>query len=62
MSAEIVNLRRARKTRDRAAAKARAAENDARHGESKAARKRREAEATLERRRLEGLKRDEPGD
>ncbi len=51
--AEIVNLRQARKARARAAAAAEADTNAARHGESKADKARRKAEAALSARRLD---------
>lgn len=55
---DIINLRRARKARDRAREKAEAATRAAQHGESEAARRRREAEALIEDRRLDGARRD----
>lgn len=60
--AEIINLRRARKGRERAEASARAAENRARHGRSKS--ERLAADATREQldRALDGARRDDPQD
>ena len=52
--AEIVNLRRARKARDRASAEAKAEQNRMAFGRTKAERKLTEAEKTLAERRLEG--------
>ncbi len=52
--AEIVNLRRARKVRDRAEAEALAAQNRIEFGRTRAERKLAEAEKTLAARRLEG--------
>lgn len=52
--AEIVNLRRARKARDRASAEAQAGQNRIAFGRTKAERKLTEAEKTLAERRLEG--------
>ncbi|RXT54993.1 hypothetical protein B6S44_11905 [Bosea sp. Tri-44] len=52
--AEIVNLRRARKARDRATAEAQAAQNRIDFGRTKAERTLTEAEKTLAKRRLEG--------
>lgn len=60
--AGAVNLRQARKRRARMAARAEADANAARHGEPKAARRLREAEAGLEARRLDGLRRDDRED
>jgi hypothetical protein len=54
MTAEIVNLRKARKAKARAADEARAAENRALFGRSKAERKATEAEKDLTLRRLDG--------
>ena len=58
--AEIVNLRRARKARDRAADEARAAENRAKFGRPKADRDRVAAEAERDASRLDGHRREEP--
>jgi hypothetical protein len=52
--AEIVNLRRARKARDRASAEAQAEQNRIAFGRTKAERKLSEAEKALAERRLEG--------
>ncbi|WID97731.1 DUF4169 family protein [Bosea vestrisii] len=52
--AEIVNLRRARKARDRASAEAQAAQNRIEFGRTKAERKLTEAEKAQAERRLEG--------
>ncbi|UAK23732.1 DUF4169 family protein [Sphingomonas nostoxanthinifaciens] len=52
--AEIVNLRRARKARDRAEAAAHATANRARHGRTKADRSATEAEAARAEQRLDG--------
>ncbi|MBR3190240.1 DUF4169 family protein [Bosea sp. (in: a-proteobacteria)] len=52
--AEIVNLRRARKARDRASAEAQAEQNRIAFGRTKAERKLTEAEKALAERRLEG--------
>jgi hypothetical protein len=52
--AEIVNLRRARKARDRASSEAQAEQNRIAFGRTKAERKLTEAEKTLAERRLEG--------
>ena len=60
--AVVVNLRQARKRRARTATRAEADANAARHGEPKAQRRLREAEAGLEARRLDGLRRDDKGD
>ncbi len=59
---EIVNLRRARKAKGRAEATDKAAENRLRFGVSKAERERTAAMRELERRQLEGHRREsEPG-
>ena len=58
MSAEIINLRRARKTKQRRDADKQAAENRAKFGQSKAARAARDAEQDLEARRLDALRRE----
>ncbi len=61
MSAEIVNLRKARKVKERADKQRRAAENRALHGRTKAERER-DADAKVRvRRELDGAKR-EPGE
>jgi hypothetical protein len=54
----VVNLRQARKTRARDAAKAAAAENAARHGRSKGDKKRVAAETALAEARLDGHRRE----
>ena len=59
--AELVNLRRARKARQRAGKEAQAAENRARFGRPKAEKRLEAARAEKERRDLEG-KRREPDD
>lgn len=51
---DIVNLRRARKARDRASAEAQAEQNRIAFGRTKAERKLTEAKKTLAERRLEG--------
>lgn len=56
--AEIVNLRRARKTRARAEDKAKADANAARHGRSKAEKRISETETARAVRHLDGVKRD----
>jgi Domain of unknown function (DUF4169) len=60
MSAEVVNLRQARKARDKAAARVEADANAARHGRSKADRQRQEAEADAAARALDGHRRERP--
>jgi hypothetical protein len=64
MTAEIVNLRRARKALARDAAAREAAANRARHGRGKAARDAAQALETLASRRLDGsrLRRDDDGE
>lgn len=56
--AEIVNLRRARKARDRAEAEARASQNRITFGRTKAEREQTEAEKALQASRLEGHRLD----
>lgn len=56
--AEIVNLRMARKARNRAADKARAEENRARHGRTRAGREAGDAESTRLARTLDGARRE----
>ncbi|PIP98084.1 MAG: DUF4169 domain-containing protein, partial [Rhodobacterales bacterium CG18_big_fil_WC_8_21_14_2_50_71_9] len=56
MTADIINLRRARKQRARAADKADAAANAARHGVGKAERALADAEAERLRRTLDGAR------
>jgi len=58
MSAEIINLRRARKTKRRQEAETKAAEKRAKFGQSKAARAAKDAEQDLEARRLDALRRE----
>lgn len=58
--AEVINLRAARKARDRKDKAAIAAQNRALHGLSKAERQRRQAEAERAARLLDGAKREEP--
>ncbi|MDP1639698.1 MAG: DUF4169 family protein [Hyphomicrobium sp.] len=58
MSTEIINLRRARKTKQRQQAETKAAENRAKFGQSKAARAAKDAEQDLEARRLDALRRE----
>ena len=58
--AEIVNLRRARKAKARAADDAEAAENRARFGRPKAERQRRDAEAAMAAQRLDAHRRQPP--
>lgn len=55
---EIINLRRARKTRDRAASEAKAAVNRLSHGRSKAEKQATRAERERQERTLDGVKRD----
>lgn len=57
MAADIVNLRKARKVRDRLAKEKRAEENRIKFGRTKAERSRIEAEAELTVRRLDAHKR-----
>lgn len=56
--AEIINLRLARKARNRSAAKARAEENRARHGRTRAEREAIEAESQRLSRTLDGARRE----
>ena len=58
MSAEVVNLRMARKARSRAAAGAKAEANRAKFGEPAALRKAREAEAARASQALDGARRE----
>lgn len=60
--ADVMNLRRARKDRARRAQKRAADQNAARHGESRAARALRSEEAAAQRRRLDELRREVPGE
>jgi Domain of unknown function (DUF4169) len=57
---KVVNLRTARKQQARAAARAEAAEGAAKSGESKPAKRKRQAEAELALRRFEGHRCDDP--
>lgn len=65
MSAEIINLRKARKAKQRRDAAARAEENRAKFGRAKAERETTSAEKDREARRLDSLRRqrgdEEPG-
>jgi hypothetical protein len=62
MSAEIINLRKARKLRSRQKHDAQAAANRVKFGRTKAETIKTQANAALERQRLDQLKRDTPGD
>ncbi|WP_349371182.1 DUF4169 family protein [Salinarimonas sp.] len=62
MSAEIVNLRRARKAKAREKAEETAAQNRATFGRSKAERDREAAAKALETRRIDGHRRAGDGD
>ncbi|WP_333794375.1 DUF4169 family protein [Hyphomicrobium sp.] len=62
MSGEIINLRKARKVRDRAAKEKRAEENRARFGRPKAERLKLEAETEIATRRLDAHRRSDAGD
>ncbi|MCP8937200.1 DUF4169 family protein [Alsobacter sp. SYSU M60028] len=62
MTADIVNLRRARKAKARADKDAQAAENRIRFGQPKAERSRADAIARLDASRLEGHRLDRPGE
>ncbi|HEY0647413.1 DUF4169 family protein [Phenylobacterium sp.] len=57
--AELINLNKARKARDRAAAKAQAAENRTKHGLSKGEKAVTKLEAERARRELDGAKRED---
>ena len=57
---EIINLRKARKTKQRAVAAAAATENRTRHGRTAAERARDVLEAEQARRVLDGAKQDKP--
>lgn len=61
MSGPVVNLRAARKRRARAAGRAEADANAARHGQTKADRARLAAEAARAKRALDGARRDDDG-
>ncbi|MDQ8697926.1 DUF4169 family protein [Hyphomicrobium sp. LHD-15] len=58
MSAEIVNLRKARKARDRVAKEKRAEENRVKFGRTKAEREQEAANKAISLRRIEAHKRD----
>jgi hypothetical protein len=58
--AEIINLRRARKARAQVDKETLAAENRVRFGRTGEERRRREAEESLAKRRLEGHRREDP--
>ena len=60
--ADIVNLKLARKVREREARERAAEENRAKHGRSKTERERIEAELTRNRERLEALRRERTDD
>ena len=62
MSAEIVNLRKARKARDRAEKEKRAEENRAKFGRTKAERELESANKAIDLRRIEAHKRGEDDD
>jgi hypothetical protein len=62
MSGEVVNLRRARKRQAATLAKARAAAARVEFGVSKSTKRGLKAERDLADRRLDGLRRSEPGD
>ena len=57
--AELINLNKARKARERAAAKAQAAENRTKHGRSKGQKAVTKLEAERARRDLDGAKRED---
>ena len=57
--AELINLNKARKAREQAAAKARAAENRTKHGRTKDEKAVTKLEADRARRDLDGAKREE---
>ncbi len=61
MTGEVVNLRKARKARQRAAREAVAAENRVRHGTPKGERRAEEARTDLALRRLDAHRLDKPG-
>lgn len=58
MTADIVNLRQVRKQRARAEKERQAAENRAKHGQTKAARRHEAANKALDKKRLDGLVRE----
>ena len=57
--AELINLNKARKARERAAAKAQAAENRVKHGRGKGDKAATKLEAERARRELDGMKRED---
>lgn len=57
--AEIVNFNKAKKEREKAAAKAQASENRAKHGQTKGFKSRLQLELEKARRELEGHRRDD---
>ena len=59
MAAEIINLRNARKAKERRDAEARAEANRAKFGRTKAEREATQAKKDLETRRLDALKREQ---
>lgn len=62
MTAKIINLRRARKAKQRQKAEAHAEENRAKFGRTKAEREATHAKADMELRRLDNLRREAAGD
>lgn len=62
MTAEIINLNKARKAKARAGAERRAEENRVRHGRTRAERKRDEAERERDLARVEGARRADVDD
>jgi len=62
VTADLINLNKARKARTRLSAGARAAENRARHGLSKAEQAHADAERDLAARRLDGARRGDGED
>ena len=62
MSADIINLKRARKAKQRVEAATRAEHNRAKFGRTKAERQATEAERNLEARRLEAARRERDSD
>jgi hypothetical protein len=57
--AELINFNKARKARDKAAAKAQATENRAKHGRTKSDKAVTQLEAERARRELDGMKRED---
>lgn len=57
--AELINLNKARKARERAAAKVQAAENRAKHGRAKGEKAVTKLEAERAKRELDGMKRED---